>query len=449
VIAEGRELTGSAGDRAGPTDGDQAGARVITLIGTRLGVASSNSSTSSTRRSWCIGGGVIAAGDLLLQPARDEVAVRALRAQQGTIVRIVPAHFGNEAGMLGAAGHWPSTASPVARPPGREHGRRRPPGRLPDADRNLEDVTLRVLSALRDADVLAWRTRAAPGCCWNRYGVQARLVSYHEHNERARGAGVGQAHAAGATWRSSRPQGMPLVSDPGFCARAGLRGRGAGVEVLPGPSAALAALVASACPPSAGALPPGFAAQEGDLRALAGRSDRDAPGVRVARRRVAASLAGGWPSSDPRSPGRGSAGKLTKAPRGGRARSAADLGGGANGPNAAPRGEVCSSSGALRGFGHRDERAADAVRRLVDAGRSRGRPSGAWASLTGASPTRCTARLNLISSQTAEDGVGVHSRQTFLAVRLDDELGVAGASSRRPAAASARASSSVSAPTSS
>ena len=49
-----------------------------------------------------IGGGVIAAGDLLLQPARDEMAVRALRPNKD-LVRIVPAHFGNEAGMLGAA----------------------------------------------------------------------------------------------------------------------------------------------------------------------------------------------------------------------------------------------------------------------------------------------------------------------------------------------------------
>src|SRR2546421_570810 len=44
----------------------------------------------------------VAAGALLLQPARDEVAVRALRPNKD-IVRIVPAHFGNEAGMLGAA----------------------------------------------------------------------------------------------------------------------------------------------------------------------------------------------------------------------------------------------------------------------------------------------------------------------------------------------------------
>jgi glucokinase len=49
-----------------------------------------------------IGGGVLAAGDLLLEPARRVVAEQALRPSREQ-VRIVPAHFGDEAGMLGAA----------------------------------------------------------------------------------------------------------------------------------------------------------------------------------------------------------------------------------------------------------------------------------------------------------------------------------------------------------
>ena len=49
-----------------------------------------------------IGGGVIAAGDMLLAPAREELAARAL-APARDAVRVVPAAFGEEAGMIGAA----------------------------------------------------------------------------------------------------------------------------------------------------------------------------------------------------------------------------------------------------------------------------------------------------------------------------------------------------------
>jgi glucokinase len=101
VIAEGRELTGPLVTELAH-DGDEAAREVITLMGTRLGVGIANYVNIFNPEVVVIGGGVIAAGDLLLQPARDEVAVRALRPNKD-IVRIVPAHFGNEAGMLGAA----------------------------------------------------------------------------------------------------------------------------------------------------------------------------------------------------------------------------------------------------------------------------------------------------------------------------------------------------------
>jgi glucokinase len=101
VIASGRELTGPLITELAH-DGDGAAREVITLIGTRLGVGIANYVNIFNPEVVVIGGGVIAAGDLLLQPARDEVAVRALRPNKD-IAKIVPAHFGNEAGMLGAA----------------------------------------------------------------------------------------------------------------------------------------------------------------------------------------------------------------------------------------------------------------------------------------------------------------------------------------------------------
>lgn len=113
---------------------------------------------------------------------------------------------------------------------------------------NLEDVTLRVLSALREADVVACEDTRRTRTLLDRYGVSAKLVSYHEHNEEQRAAELVERMRAGETVALVSDAGMPLVSDPGYvlvraCVAAGLP-----VEVLPGPSAALAALVASALP---------------------------------------------------------------------------------------------------------------------------------------------------------------------------------------------------------
>ncbi|UGS34635.1 16S rRNA (cytidine(1402)-2'-O)-methyltransferase [Capillimicrobium parvum] len=113
---------------------------------------------------------------------------------------------------------------------------------------NLEDVTLRVLAALRDADVVACEDTRRTRVLLDRYGVSASLVSYHEHNERQRASELVARMRDGAVVALVSDAGMPLVSDPGYvlveaCVTAGLA-----VEVLPGPSAALAALVASALP---------------------------------------------------------------------------------------------------------------------------------------------------------------------------------------------------------
>lgn len=154
---------------------------------------------------------------------------------------------------------------------------------------NLEDVTLRVLAALREADLVACEDTRRTGVLLDRYGVSAKLVSYHEHNERARAAELVERMAAGAVVALVSDAGMPLVSDPGFVLVLGCVAAGLAVEVLPGPSAPLAALVASALPADrwrfAGFLP----RKRGELReAFTG------PETLVAfesPRRVAASLA--------------------------------------------------------------------------------------------------------------------------------------------------------------
>jgi 16S rRNA (cytidine1402-2'-O)-methyltransferase len=113
---------------------------------------------------------------------------------------------------------------------------------------NLEDITLRVLSALREADVVACEDTRRTRVLLDRYGVKAKLVSYHEHNEQARASELVGRMREGAVVALVSDAGMPLVSDPGYvlvraCVAAGLP-----VEVLPGPSAAITALVASGLP---------------------------------------------------------------------------------------------------------------------------------------------------------------------------------------------------------
>ena len=113
---------------------------------------------------------------------------------------------------------------------------------------NLEDVTLRVLSALREADVVACEDTRRTRVLLERYGVAAKLVSYHEHNERPRATQLVERMQRGDVVALVSDAGTPLVSDPGFVLVRACVAAGLAVEVLPGPSAALSALVASALP---------------------------------------------------------------------------------------------------------------------------------------------------------------------------------------------------------
>ena len=110
---------------------------------------------------------------------------------------------------------------------------------------NLEDITLRVLSVLREADLIACEDTRRTRVLLDRYGVSATLLSYHEHNERERSAELVRRMGEGETVALVSDAGMPLVSDPGYVLVRACVAAGLAVEVLPGPSAAIAALVAS------------------------------------------------------------------------------------------------------------------------------------------------------------------------------------------------------------
>ena len=197
----------------------------------------------------------------------------------------------------------------------------------------------------------------------DRYGVQARLVSYHEHNERARAAELVERMRAGAVVALVSDAGMPLVSDPGYvlvraCVAAGLP-----VEVLPGPSAAITALVASGLPADewrfAGFLP----RKKGELRGCSVGAG-DARGVRVAA--PGAGDAGGAGRARSRARGRGLP-RADQGARGGGARDARRSWPRAT-PTAPPRGEVVLVVG--------PRAAAPAGRRADPAGARRAAPAG-------------------------------------------------------------------------
>jgi 16S rRNA (cytidine1402-2'-O)-methyltransferase len=110
---------------------------------------------------------------------------------------------------------------------------------------NLEDVTLRVLSALREADVIACEDTRTTKVLLDRYGVSAERVRYDAHTERRVAPRLVERMRGGDVVALVSDAGMPLVSDPGLVLVQACMAAGLEIEVLPGPSAALAALVAS------------------------------------------------------------------------------------------------------------------------------------------------------------------------------------------------------------
>jgi 16S rRNA (cytidine1402-2'-O)-methyltransferase len=127
-----------------------------------------------------------------------------------------------------------------------------PVGRLtvcPTPIGNMADITLRVLEELARAEVIACEDTRHTRPLLERHGVEAaRLVSLHEHNEASRARSLAVQIRAGARVALVTDAGTPLVSDPGYALVQACLREGLPVEVLPGPSAALTALVASGLP---------------------------------------------------------------------------------------------------------------------------------------------------------------------------------------------------------
>jgi len=100
---------------------------------------------------------------------------------------------------------------------------------------NLEDITLRALRVLREADLIACEDTRQTRKLLDHYGIHQPTVSYHEHNEALRAPELIEKLESGSTIALVADAGTPLVSDPGYRLVAQAAGRACGWSRCPGP----------------------------------------------------------------------------------------------------------------------------------------------------------------------------------------------------------------------
>ncbi len=182
---------------------------------------------------------------------------------------------------------------------------------------NLGDVSARARAALADADLILCEDTAHSARLLSALGIKARCLSLHEHNEDARIPSVLARLAAGQRVALISDAGTPLVSDPGYRLVRAAIAAGRAVGAVPGPNAAVTALVLSGLPPLPflvlGFPPPRAAARQAGFLALRAAEAAGLSATLIwyeAPHRLAAMLAdlgavvsgGGGPSSTVTSP---------------------------------------------------------------------------------------------------------------------------------------------------
>ena len=113
---------------------------------------------------------------------------------------------------------------------------------------NLEDASPRLARVLAEADLVACEDTRQTRKLLTHLGVTTRTTSYHDVDERDRAEFLADRVVTGTRLALVTDAGMPGVSDPGYHLVAACLARGLQVEVVPGPSAVLAALVVSGLP---------------------------------------------------------------------------------------------------------------------------------------------------------------------------------------------------------
>jgi 16S rRNA (cytidine1402-2'-O)-methyltransferase len=145
---------------------------------------------------------------------------------------------------------------------------------------NLEDITLRALRVLKEVDLIACEDTRQTLKLLSHYGIQTRLVSYHEHNEMTKAAELVVDLEGGAKIALVTDAGMPGISDPGFRLIALAIRHHVPVIPIPGASAFLAALVASGLPTDSFRFSGFLPAKSGQRRKLL-ESVKDSPRTQV------------------------------------------------------------------------------------------------------------------------------------------------------------------------
>jgi len=113
---------------------------------------------------------------------------------------------------------------------------------------NLEDITLRVLRILQEVDYIAAEDTRHTLKLLNHFQIKKPLISYHEHNKMERGQEIIELADSGKTIAVVSDAGMPGISDPGYELVVSAIEHSIPFTLLPGPSAALMALVLSGLP---------------------------------------------------------------------------------------------------------------------------------------------------------------------------------------------------------
>ncbi len=110
---------------------------------------------------------------------------------------------------------------------------------------NLEDITLRQLRILEEADFIAAEDTRVTRKLLTHFDLKTPLVSYHDHSGAATAQAIADRIAAGETCAIVTDAGMPCISDPGEELVRICRERGISVQAVPGPSAVITALSVS------------------------------------------------------------------------------------------------------------------------------------------------------------------------------------------------------------
>ena len=114
---------------------------------------------------------------------------------------------------------------------------------------NLADISGRALDALRAADLVLCEDTRTTARLLQQYGVTVRTEALHDHNEAGRAPALVERMLRGARLVLVSDAGTPLVSDPGYRLVRAAVAAGVGVSAIPGPNAAVMALVLSGLPP--------------------------------------------------------------------------------------------------------------------------------------------------------------------------------------------------------